>query len=133
MIKQTLYIGSWTADFFFAPDGYDSDRIINCMYDWGASRDTRLEALNLMESGKDNTGFTFCNPHEHYALVAIGPTSTNSEFLDTLTHEVHHLAVNIASELGVDLESEVPAYISGDAARALAEVVCRLGCPCNHT
>ncbi len=38
------------------------------------------------------------------------------------------LAVAIASELGIDLESETPAYLAGDSARALAEVVCVLGC-----
>lgn len=33
-----------------------------------------------------------------------------------------------AEELGYDLDAEMPAYLSGDAARALAEDVCRLGC-----
>ena len=28
----------------------------------------------------------------------------------------------------IDLESESPAYIAGDSARALADVVCELGC-----
>lgn len=62
------------------------------------------------------------------ALVVIGPTTSSAEFLDTLTHEIHHLAVVVANSLGIDLESETPAYISGDSTRALADVVCRLGC-----
>lgn len=60
--------------------------------------------------------------------MAIGPTTSGAEFQDTLVHEVHHLAVAIAAELGIDLESESPAYIAGDSARALADVVCELGC-----
>jgi len=43
-------------------------------------------------------------------------------------HEVHHFAVVVASELGIDLEGEVPAYVSGDTIRELADIVCRLGC-----
>lgn len=38
------------------------------------------------------------------------------------------IANDIAEELGYDLDAEMPAYLSGDAARALAEDVCRLGC-----
>lgn len=84
--------------------------------------------MDLMESGKDNTGFTFTNPYEHCALIAIGPSSDGSEFVNTIVHEVHHLAVAIASELGVDLEGETPAYIAGDSALALAETICEMGC-----
>lgn len=33
-----------------------------------------------------------------------------------------------AEGLGIDLESETPAYIAGDSARELADVVCNFGC-----
>ena len=38
-----------------------------------------------------------------------------------------YLAVQIY-DLYFDFESKSPAYISGDAAMALAEVICELGC-----
>ena len=85
-------------------------------------------AGELMSKGEYNTGFTYTNPWNRRAVVVIGPTTSGAEFTDTLTHEIHHLAVAIASELGIDLESETPAYLAGDSARALAEVVCELGC-----
>lgn len=68
------------------------------------------------------------NPMNHEAAIVIGPTTSGAEFVDTLVHEVHHLAVAIASSLGIDIESETPAYISGDSARELADVICRMGC-----
>ena len=128
MIEQTLKIGRWHVEFFFAQDGYDIDALQDRLYDFGASVAVMRKAWDLMESGEDNTGFTFSNPVERLALVAIGPTTSGAEFLDTLVHEVHHLAVAIASELGIDLESESPAYISGDSTRELADIVCQLGC-----
>lgn len=132
MIERTLRIGRWSVEFYFAPDGYDMDVLLDRLYDFGAGAPVMRQAMGLMESGKVNTGFTFSNPYEHVALVAIGPTSSGEEFQDTLIHEIHHLAVAIASELGIDLESETPAYIAGDSARALAGVVCELGCSkCN--
>lgn len=128
MKKRELYIGRWSIEFYFAEDGYDVDVLLDRLYDFGAPASIMRQAMDLMESGKDNTGFTFTNPYEHCALIAIGPSSEGSEFVNTLVHEVHHLAVAIASELGVDLEGETPAYIAGDSALALAETICELGC-----
>lgn len=112
-------------EFYF---GYDSDVLLDRLFDFGAGASTMRQAMELMDSEKLNTGFTFSNPYDKVALVAIGPTSSAEEFLNSLVHEVHHLAVAIASELGVDLESETPAYLAGDSAMALAELICRLGC-----
>ena len=128
MKKRELYIGRWSVEFYFAEEDYDIDMLLDRLYDFGAPASIMRQAMDLMESGKDNTGFTFTNPYEHCALIAIGPSSDGSEFVNTLVHEVHHLAVAIASELGVDLEGETPAYIAGDSALALAETICEMGC-----
>ena len=128
MKKRELYIGRWSVEFYFAEEDYDMDVLLDRLYDFGAPASVMRQAMDLMESDKDNTGFTFTNPYEHCALIAIGPSSDGSEFVNTLVHEVHHLAVAIASELGVDLEGETPAYIAGDSALALAETICEMGC-----
>jgi len=123
-----LKIGRWQVEFYFAVDGYDIDVLLDRLFDFGAGASTMRQALDLMDSGGLNTGFTFSNPYDRVAVVAIGPTSSAEEFIDSLVHEVHHLAVAIAESLGVDLESETPAYMAGDSARALADLVCSLGC-----
>lgn len=130
MIRRELTIGSWQVDFFFAAEDepYDSDTLLRRLYDFGAPVHIMRRAYDIMEANRENTGFTFANPYERIAVVAIGPTTSGEEFVDTLVHEIHHLAVAIASELGIDLESEAPAYLSGDTARALAESICELGC-----
>lgn len=127
-IHRVLKIGRWVVDFIFATKSYDIEGILSCLYDAGAPRWVMENAGELMSEGKYNTGFTYTNPELHRAVVVIGPTTSGAEYIDTLVHEVHHLAVAIASELGIDLESETPAYLAGDSARALAEVVCELGC-----
>lgn len=128
MIHRVILIGKWVVDFVFATERYDVDGILSCLYDAGAPRWAMGDAEELMSSGDYNTGFTYANPGNRRAVVVIGPTTSGAEFVNTLTHEIHHLAVAIASELGIDLESETPAYLAGDSARALAEVVCELGC-----
>ena len=127
-IHRVLKIGRWVVDFVFATKEYDIPGILSCLYDAGATGWMMDEAEELMSEGGYNTGFTYANPGIHRAVVVVGPTTSGAEYIDTFTHEIHHLAVAIASELGIDLESETPAYLAGDSARALAEVVCELGC-----
>ena len=131
MEQRNLKIGQWEVEFYFAITGYDSDVLIDRMFDFGAGIDTMKRALRLMESGSLNTGLTFSNPDEKVAIVAIGPTSSADEFIDSLSHEVYHLAVAIADSLGIDLMSESPAYMVGDSMRELADLVCSMGCKCH--
>ena len=128
MIKRTLTIGRWHVEFYFADHEYDSEELLDRLYYFGASAKSMRRALELMEEGADNTGFTFTNPEDYVAVVAIGPTSSGGEFVNTFVHELIHLAVAIASELGVDLKGEGPSYLAGDSAREFVDVVCHLGC-----
>ena len=132
MIERELYIGRWRADFLFAGDDYDDELVLTRLYDIDAPIYIMQEVNRLMDSCDANCGFTYTNLEMYEALVVIGPTTSGEEFVDTLVHEVHHLAVAIADSLDIDLESETPAYIAGDSARELAGVVCSLGCDrCN--
>ena len=138
MKYANLIIGSWDVDFFFAEKDYDIEPVVYCLLDAGASDDIIHEVLKLMERCWYNCGFTFSresdyryiNPKMHRAVMMIGLTSSGAEFIDTFVHEIHHLAVAIASELGADLDSEAPAYVAGDTAREFAEVFCEMGCEC---
>lgn len=131
MIHRILFIGRWYVDFLFAEDSYDEEEVLSYLKDMEVSKDTVETAKKLMRSGK-NTGFTVTDPRSFLALVVIGPTTSSEEFINTLVHEVHHLAVAVASNLGVNLRSEVPAYIAGDTAYSLAELICEMGCSHGH-
>ena len=128
MIHRVLKIGRWIIDFLFSEGKYDIEGVVSCLRHVGAPGYIIDQAVDLMESGKQNTGFTYANEITFSAVVCIGPTSSGEEFQDTLVHEIHHLAVAIAKGLGVDLESETPAYLAGDTMRSFADVVCHLGC-----
>lgn len=132
MLYRDLYIGRWHACFVFAPDGYDDNAILDMLYDLDASDYILVKVGKKLRENRPNEGFTYANSVMKEALVVIGPTTSGAEFQDTFSHEIHHLAVAIAKSLGIDLESETPAYVSGDSTRELADVVCLLGCEkCN--
>ena len=132
MTQRNLDIGRWHVEFYFATDGYDIDVVLDRLFDFGAGGSTLRKAPDLMESGKMNRGFTFCNPYERVALVMVGPSSSGKQFQNTFVHELRHLINGIALSLGVDLQGEQSSYMSGDTAMELADIVCRLGCDkCN--
>lgn len=128
MTRKDLKIGKWFVKFYFADDGYDVDEILDTMFDFCASPSLMRQSYDLMTSGKKNTGFTFTNEDDRLALVAIGPTDSGKEFVDTIVHELYHLAIAIIKDMGIDFDGEEPAYLIGDSARELVDTVCKLGC-----
>lgn len=128
MLHRRLRIGKWKVDFLFAEEEYDVEEVLTFMYDNEATYDKMIEARDMMDEGKLNTGFTYSDPYFHYALVVVGPTTSGEEFIDTLTHELLHLATEIAVSKGDTAGSETAAYTVGDSARDLSDVICMLGC-----
>lgn len=128
MIHRVISIGRWVIDFLFAVDGYDADGVLACLYDIYAPKEVMRRAEEIMERGDPDCGFTYSNPDIKRAVCVVGPTSSGEEFINSFVHEVRHVADAIARSIGYELDGEVPAYVSGDAAMALAEVVCELGC-----
>lgn len=133
MERRFLKIGRWRVDFLFCTEGYRREEILPLLSYMEASDEVISITEDLIDSDILNTGFTYSNAKIYRALVVIGPVSSGEEFIDTLVHELHHLAVAVASNLGIDLESETPAYIAGDAARDLVDLICTLGCSRCHS
>lgn len=112
----------------FCLDGYDIDEVMSALDKGEAPKRITDDASKLMLSQMDDTGFTYCHFGNRYILVVIGPQSSGKEFINTLVHEIHHVAVAIAGGLGIDLESETPAYLSGEMARSMADMLCSIAC-----
>lgn len=129
MTQRVLRIGRWRVLFLLDVRNEDVDDVIMALADCGAKGSVLRRASELILHGGHNTGLTYADEESKRAIVVVSRATSGSEFIDTLVHEIHHVAVSIADSLGVDLESETPAYISGDSARALAEAVCKFGCP----
>ena len=127
MVHRVLRIGRWVVDFLFAKEDYDIDGVLSVMYDCGASDYAMQEAVDLMETGGPNCGFTFPNPIRMRAVVVIGPTTSGKEFQDTLVHEIHHLAVRADRvEVGdgvLDLVHDLPVAVGVDAAEGQADLL----------
>ena len=127
-IHRVLKIGSWIVDFLFVMKRYDEGAIVAILKDFNAAPSVIDRAREIMEANELNKAFTFANPEIKRALVVIGPTSSGDEWLDSFTHEIRHLADAIAKSIGYKLDSEPPAYLTGDTTKALAKTICDFGC-----
>lgn len=133
LIHRDINIGRWRCDFFFADGNFDGGSVMECLEDMYATDDILQRCWETMTSGAFNEGFTYSRSDSMRSCIFIGPTTNGAQFLDTLVHEIRHLADDIASYLGISLRGERVAYLSGDAAYDLADVICRLGCTnCGH-
>ena len=128
MIERILQIGRWHVVFFFADEEGHDVNVLGTLEDMGATKEILDKASELMEGCEYDCGFTFSNPRARLAAVYIGPTSSGAEFQDSFVHELRNLADAIARSLGIQLDGEAVAYLSGDAAREFADIICRLGC-----
>jgi len=128
MMHREIRIGCWKVDFLFVEAAYDEEEVLTFMYDNEASYDRMLDAKDIMKDNRPNTGFTYSDPEYHYALVVVGPTTSGEEFIDTLTHELLHLATEVAVSKGDTAGSETAAYTLGDTARDLSDAICLMGC-----
>ena len=115
-------------DILFVVDKYDEEGILAYLFDHDASYDVMIRARKIMQRGRMNRGFTFANPELKTALVVIGPTTSGKQFVNTLSHEIRHLADAIAKSIGYRLDGEGAAYLTGDTTMALIETICELGC-----
>lgn len=128
MYHRALSLGGWTFVFLVNEHEYDIEGVLACLWDAYAPEEVLDQAEDLMLSCDYNCGFTYSNDARRKSVIMIGPADSDPEFVDTLVHEIHHVAVAVAESLGADLGGEAPAYISGDIARALSDILCRFGC-----
>lgn len=130
MIRRVLHVEQWTVYFFFAPEGYDEEELLELLYDLDAPDHIMVQASRKIKAGRPNEGFAYTNPFRREAVIVVGPAVSGEQYLNSIVHEIHHQSVAVADEMGTDLKGEVPAYIAGDTAEVLVDVICMLGCGC---
>lgn len=126
MIHRKLHIRDWLVNVFIDDGGWlYLEPITSCLVSMGASDNTICRALELIEEDKPNQGFSISN--DYGTCMFIGWTTSGSEFLNTMVHEIRHLVDAIAETHGLG-NNEAVGYMSGNTALLLAEDICRLGC-----
>lgn len=123
----------WLLRVYIGVDPVHYIAVINDLYDFGCDRDYMSRAELNIKTGHLDTGLTYSNKRERQSLIAINRASSAEEFLNSIVHEITHLAIHIADTEGIDPHSEELCYISGDIAQSIfphcEQFLC---CQCDH-
>lgn len=132
MIARKVHIRHWTIQFLFSFDQHDMERILDALV-WADAPESIIQNVSEnVRAGRLNEGFTYSEPSLRRTVFASGKTTTGPEMLNTIVHEIVHIAQHIAIEDGIDPYSEDMAYLCGDIASTVSDIVCTLSCPhCN--
>ena len=129
MIRQQFQLdraGGWRVTCFYAVTHYEVDEIMHTLAEAGADDKSLNRAYENLSSGNLNTGLCYSGNGESVLVISIA--SSPDQFLNSLVHELHHLASHIASALGYDQKGEEACYIAGETAERMYKVANKFLC-----
>ena len=130
MIVQDIYLEDydWSIRVYYAVHEYFISNILIDLLDIDCDEESFFKIKGLMETGKDNIGFTYTNTEMRASLMLIGKTDSSDEFQDTFDHEKGHLVMHISSALGIDPYSEEYQYLAGEVGKRMFKVAKKFLC-----
>lgn len=130
MIVQDIYLEDydWSIRVYYAVHEYFISNILIDLLDIDCDEESFFKIKELMETGKDNIGFTYTNTEMGASLMLIGKADSSDEFQDTFDHEKGHLVMHISSALGIDPYSEDYQYLAGEVGKRMFKVAKKFLC-----
>ena len=104
----------WLIKVFYNTTPDDSEVILKELDDIDCEPEAFYKAAEILESGVWNTGFTYTDTDKHVTFVTINETDSAKEFLNTLAHEVTHIAMHIGEFYKLNYRSEDISYLVGE-------------------
>lgn len=130
MIVQDIYLQDydWSIRVYYAVHEYFISNILIDLLDIDCDKESFFKIKGLMETGKDNIGFTYTNTEMRASLMLIGKTDSSDEFQDTFDHEKGHLVMHISNALEIPVYSEDYQYLAGEVGKRMFKVAKRFLC-----
>lgn len=129
MIRQQFQLDradGWRVTCYFAVTHYEVEEIIQRLIEVGCEGENLQTAYDNLCSDSLNTGLCYSGDGE--SVLVISCASSPAQFLNSLVHELHHLASHIASALGYDQKGEEVCYIGGETAKQMYPVASKFLC-----
>ena len=132
MIRVDVHIPKWDylVHCFFAVSEYWVDTIMEELFFLRIDGINAKRAYDNMSSGKLDTGLCFANPEHREAVIVVAKASSASEFINSVSHENHHLASYVAKQFGLDPTGEEVAYFAGELMKEQFPYIKHLMCDC---
>jgi hypothetical protein len=132
MIRVDVYIPKWDYNVkcFFAVNEYWVDEIMEELFFLQIDGSNAKKAYENLSSGEINNGLCFANPSKKKAVIVVAKASDAAEFINSVSHENHHLASYVAKQFGLDPTGEDVAYFAGELMKEQFPYIKHLMCDC---
>lgn len=119
MRSQLIYLHSydWTVQIFYNVPFSKVGIIRRHLQDLACHSRPLEDACLLVSQSEPDTAFTYTNISLHRTLIVLCPSSSPSQFLNTLTHELLHAVTHISDYYSIPLNTESPCYLLGSLAQ----------------
>ena len=120
MTEQEIYLEryDWTVHVLYDVRSRDAMYVRRCLRDLGCKGVPLEDASNLVLEGEPNKGITYSNINRHKTIVVIGWTTSLSEYVNSLTHEILHVVQHISERYFINLYTEEACYLLGSLCQA---------------
>lgn len=126
MIKQLLRINDkWDVLIWYCVTEDDYQEVYDTLVEFGCPILDAEYSANTVSSFP-NTGLTFSDTDSRVSFVCVSSTTSYSQFVDTLMHEIKHVQSHICEYYDVDENSEDAAYLVGYLARRVYKFLQRI-------
>ena len=125
MKRQTIYIPEydWIVHVYYDTTPYNTEELLGKLYQMGCSENGILRTRKQLLGGDYNNGFTYSNRVLKQSVVSLGRASEFAQFLNSFSHELHHLSTHIAQAYGIPLDGEDVCYLSGSIAQKMYPIL----------
>jgi len=129
MRVRKLRLQRWDFEFYFSFDIYDKECILDALF-WADAPDSLVSQVSEnISAGRLNEGFCYSNSRLRRTVLGTGIAESGPEVLDTMIHEIIHICQHVAMKDHISPWGEGFAYLGGDIAREISDIVCELTCP----
>lgn len=128
MIIRQVDIQGWTAIFLFSFENLEKKEVLQQLIDCEPPASIVKKVEENLRKNRLDEGFTYSNADIRKSVVYVGPTSSGGEFLSSFVHELAHVVCDICVTDKISLRGEKIAYLTGEIARRLSDVVCFFSC-----
>lgn len=116
MTIQLIYLEKfdWLIKIFYNTNADDAEVILKELDEIECESNSFYKIAEMLESDNLNYGFTYSDTNLHVSMVGIGMTSSAKEFMNTMSHEITHVATHIVEYYQLFGAEEEIASLVGD-------------------
>jgi len=115
MVSQRFALGEygWKVHAFYHAEGSHVKEILSLLRYIGVQDLDYEEAFENLTSMVLDRGLCYSNLDKRVSVLVISPSSSPSQFMNSLIHEIRHLGNHIEKAFGINPHSEKAAYLAG--------------------